>query len=106
MLPTVDAGRNEWISVYFKTDHKVCDFKMRVRGAQVEILHPNDWDYTSLNQNSTLRHKEVDYAAFRVNADVDETEWIPLSATITWNDCGADDETREKKTSLVLPVRA
>jgi hypothetical protein len=109
LLSSVDSGKPEWQNVFFKTDKKVCDFKLMVWGnSRVDIGYPGELPkpYTSLYGDSKLRKNEVDYAAFKVTADYDKDRWVILTATITYNYCGKKAPTLAKNTGFLMRVNA
>ena len=106
LLHRVDDNENTWVRVWFRTDKKACDFKLRVWDAnRVEIYHPMG-TFTSLNDNATLTKGETDFASFRVDvADYKRDTWQLLYATMSWKRCGTG-KLQTKSTGFLLPIDA
>ena len=106
LLRPVDSGEAEWVNVWLRTDRRVCDVKLWVRdNNRVDVSHPGGRPYTSLSRNDRLNRGERDYASFRVEADVDRSQWVLIGATLTYDYCGPFARTQFKHTGVVLPVR-
>jgi hypothetical protein len=107
LLPGVDSGRSEWVSVLWKTDRPVCDFKVMVWGnGNVRIDYPGRRGYATFARNDSLRRGQTATTTFRVTARYDRSVWAILAANVTYNHCGRQSPTITKSTGLMLPVRA
>jgi hypothetical protein len=106
LLHRVDHNDSAWVQVWFRTDKRACDFKLRVRDTgRVGIYHPKG-SFTSLQNNASLSKDEIDYAAFRVDVgNYKKDTWQLLPATISWKWCGTA-KVRTKKTAFLLPIDA
>jgi hypothetical protein len=111
LLSTVNDNTGTWVSVLFKTDVKVCKFKLVVWGnSTVDISYPEvngmTRPYTSLSKNAQLNKNELDYASFKVTTgDVTRTQWSILPATMYYTHCGKKAKLQSKNTAFLLRVR-
>lgn len=106
LLHRVDDNDSAWVRVWFRTDKRACDFKLRVEDtSRVDIYHPMG-SFTSLQNNASLSKDEIDYAAFRVDVgNYKKDTWQLLPATISWKWCGTA-KVRTKNTAFLLPIDA
>jgi hypothetical protein len=111
LLSTVNDKSATWVDVLFKTDVKVCKFKLVVWGnSKVSISYPEVNNmlrpYTSLSKNAQLNKNELDYASFKVTTgDFTRTQWSILPATMYYTNCGKKAKLQSKSTGFLLPVR-
>ena len=105
-LPTVANQETAWVSVWWKTDRRICDAKVRVRGGtDVDIDYPaNTGSYTSFSHGPTLRKRESDYTSFQVTPHFRKPTVTWLNATITYNNCGWHARTQARSTGFLLRV--
>jgi hypothetical protein len=108
VLGSVDENSTEWAHVWFKTDAKVCDFKLRVwDGANIDVSYPKGKSYTSLKNDSKLRKGEVDYASFKLTVgEYAKDTYRLLFATTSFTSCGKKAPTQIKHTSFLVRVDA
>jgi hypothetical protein len=107
-LRPVPAGVPTWVSVWWRTDRRICDARLMVwGGSAVAIAYPSDRNYTSFSNGSTLSRRETDYASFRVTATGATLPLLGsalLPARLVYNDCGRFARTRAVDTGFLLPV--
>ena len=107
-LRPVPAGTPTWVSVWWRTDRRICDARLVVWGGpRVQITYPNDRTYTSFWNGSTLSRRETDYTSFRVTAAGPTLPLLGsalLRARLIYNDCGRFARTRVTDTGFLLPV--
>ncbi|MFG1608910.1 hypothetical protein [Actinoplanes sp. NPDC049265] len=108
-LQSQDENSGRWQSVWFRTDVKACNFKLRVNDIPgVDITHPWGWPFTSLHNDSTLKKNETDFASFYVKTGPTyKSTWRYLPAWISYDNCktGKKKVVSAKWTAFVLPVR-
>jgi hypothetical protein len=106
LVSTVRSNQTSWVSVWWKTDRRVCDAKVVVWGnSRVDIGYPGNRPYTSFSNGDTLSRRETDYTSFRVTPHVNGSAWVILAATITFNNCDRHARTQSRSTGFLLPVR-
>ncbi|GGL02195.1 hypothetical protein [Mangrovihabitans endophyticus] len=105
-LQTVRAHQPTFVHVWWRTDKTICDFELRVWGTpRVEVGYPaNTGTYTSFSHGSRLDKREIDYTAFRVDADVAGSRWISLPAMLTYRSCAGEPRDFARTTTFRLPV--
>lgn len=116
-LPTMNEGTARFQMVNFRTDVRVCDFKLIVTpwGGALDVTYPDGPQgqkrpFTSLNNNRQLDRREVDFASFRVRVgNVSRSGWYILPGKLFFTYCGAKGKPRglqSKDIGFVQPVRA
>jgi hypothetical protein len=106
LLSVDDNTDNQWVDVRFRTDRKVCKFKLTVWGnSKIDVHYPSGRRFTSLDRNDTLNRGEVDFASFALDVDdYARDTWVLLPATITYTHCGRWAETQAKTTGFLVRV--
>jgi hypothetical protein len=107
LLQRVDENSTETVYVWFKTDRRICNFKLRVwDNSRVDVTHPQGW-YTSLSRDDRLQRNERDYVTFDVKVgDYARDTWQLLYATMSYDNCNRRARTQTKSTGFLLPVNA
>lgn len=102
----VTANTATWIDVFWDTQKPVCDAKVTLSGAKVEVVYPeNTKTYSSFATADTLGAKDKPQrTSFSVTADYDTTVQVPLTAVIAYNSCGDKPVEKLKKFKVVLTV--
>jgi hypothetical protein len=104
-----DNTTNQWVSVSFQTDVKVCNFKLRVWDwGKVDVTNPWGLPFTRLWGDDTLKKKETDFASFKVSTGdylKPGTTYQILPATIYYDTCGKKAKSQSKNTGFLLPVK-
>jgi hypothetical protein len=102
----VGVGEPTWLTVWWATTRRVCDFRLTVAGRGVRILYPsNTATHTSFYRGGRLAPRQTDYTAFRVTADSagERMLWLRAEYTVPERPNGHCDGVRAHQTT-VLPL--
>jgi hypothetical protein len=106
LLDSAHLNQGTWESVQWRTDQRVCHFKLTIwGGSQADIRYPDNTQYySSFANGSTLSRGETDFTAFRVTPHYQGIIPLILVARYTYDDCGWHARTISKTTGFVVPV--
>ena len=104
-LAAVEPGEPTWVNVFWTAGKKICDVRVTVRAPKVDVRYPsNTGDHSSFSQTTDLRSQRVDHTAIQVTARHRKRVFVPLTATITYTDCGRKAVEQAEIFRLTLPV--
>jgi hypothetical protein len=103
-LQQVRANTSSWVTIHWRTDRRVCDVEVRVRGDRVKVDYPGFRRSTSLSRGDTLRPGRGDFSRIRVTPYAQRTGVTRLWATISYDECGWRSRTMTRTAVLSLPV--
>ncbi|MEU8663744.1 hypothetical protein AB0C31_44675, partial [Actinoplanes philippinensis] len=103
-LQSVRAGAGSWVSIPWRTDRRICDAEVRVRGERVRVQYPGARRSASFTRGDTLRPGHTGYTRVRVTAYQRRPGVAKLWATISYDECGFRARTQTRTAVLSLPV--
>jgi hypothetical protein len=106
LLDSARIDQGKWEAVQWRTDRRVCHFKLTIwGGSKADIRYPDNTQYySSFANGSTLSRGETDFTAFRVTPHYQGIIPLILVARYTYDDCGRHARTTVKTTGFVVPV--
>ncbi|MFC7532585.1 hypothetical protein [Actinoplanes sp. GCM10030250] len=104
-LQKVPAGTSSWVNIHWRTDRRICDVAVRVRGDRVKVDHLGFRRSGTLSRGNTLRPGRTDFTRVRVTPFQQTTGVAKLWATISYDECGFKSRTQTRTAMLSLPVQ-
>jgi hypothetical protein len=94
-----------WLELFWTTGKKVCDVKVTVEGADIDVTYPaNTADHTSFSQSDRLKAGQIDETSINVTANYPTTAYVALKATMNYDYCAPKPTTKTETYWITLPV--
>ncbi|WP_328466071.1 hypothetical protein OHA21_45270 [Actinoplanes sp. NBC_00393] len=103
-LQPVRAETSNWVNIHWRTDRRICDVEVRVRGDRARVDYPGFRRSATLSRGDTLRPGRTDYTRVRVTPYGQRAGVAKLWATISYDECGWRSRTMTRTAVLSLPV--
>lgn len=104
-LQKVPANASSWVNIHWRTDRRICDVEVRVRGERgMKVDHLGFRRSGTLSRGDSLRAGRTDYTRVRVTPIQRNSGVAKLWATISYDECGFKARTQTRTAVLSLPV--
>jgi hypothetical protein len=104
-LKKVPANVSSWVDIHWRTDRRICDVEVRVRGERgVKVDHLGFRRAGTLSRGDTLRAGRTDFTRVRVTPYRQTSGVSKLWATISYDECKFKSRTQTRTAVLALPV--
>ncbi|MDI6101945.1 hypothetical protein QLQ12_25330 [Actinoplanes sp. NEAU-A12] len=103
-LQSVRANTGSWVTIHWRTDRRICDAEVRVRGERVRVDYVGFRRSASFSRGDSLRPGRSDFTRVRVTPFAQRPGVAKLWATISYDECGFKARTQTRTAVLSLPV--
>jgi hypothetical protein len=103
-LQSVKANTGSWVTIHWRTDRRICDAEVRLRGEQVRVDYTGFKRSASFSRGDKLFPGRTDFTRVRVTPYAQRPGVTKLWATISYDDCGFKARTQTRTVALSLPV--
>jgi hypothetical protein len=103
-LKPVRANIPTWVDIAWRTDRRVCDAQVQVRGERVRVEYPGNRRAANFLKGGTLSVRHTEVTRVRVTPESAAGGVAKLWTTISYNECGMHARTQTRTTALSLPV--